>query len=416
MTRVRTLVVVLAGGAGGRLELLTRDRAKPAVPFAGTHRLIDFPLSNCHNAGLSDVWVAQQFNPVSLSDHLANGRPWDLDRTDGGLLILHPRQGHDDRERLPAGHGRRAVAQRAADPRVRARGARRRSAPTPSTRSTTARSSSEHVEAGARRDDGHHRGRPGRRRPLRRRPGRTAGACATTSTSPTTRRATSSANEVFVFAPGPLLDLLDELAGERRRRSSRTSATRCCRGSSTPAARASTASTATGATSARSTPTGRPTWSCSPSRRRSTSTIPAGRSSPGDRAPRVGARAAAARRSPAGCSRPARTVGGRVERSVIGRGARVEAGAVGARLGAAAGRRRALRGDGSSARSSTTASRWARARGSARATATSRWSGSPSGSPPAPRCRPAGACPARTDTLRTWSPRRSTTRSPTTTT
>jgi glucose-1-phosphate adenylyltransferase len=95
--RPRTLVVVLAGGAGGRLELLTRERAKPAVPFAGTHRLIDFPLSNCHNADLSDVWVAQQFNPISLSDHLANGRPWDLDRTTGGLLILQPRLGHDDR-------------------------------------------------------------------------------------------------------------------------------------------------------------------------------------------------------------------------------------------------------------------------------------------------------------------------------
>src|SRR4051812_30173483 len=97
VTRIRTLVVILAGGAGGRLELLTRERAKPAVPFAGTHRLIDFPLSNCHNAGLSDVWVAQQFNPISLSDHLANGRPWDLDRTTGGLLILQPRLGHDDR-------------------------------------------------------------------------------------------------------------------------------------------------------------------------------------------------------------------------------------------------------------------------------------------------------------------------------
>ncbi|HEX7300060.1 MAG TPA: sugar phosphate nucleotidyltransferase, partial [Solirubrobacteraceae bacterium] len=80
MSRIRTLVIVLAGGAGGRLELLTHDRAKPAVPFAGTHRLIDFPLSNCHNAALSDVWVVQQFNPISLSDHLANGRPWDLDR------------------------------------------------------------------------------------------------------------------------------------------------------------------------------------------------------------------------------------------------------------------------------------------------------------------------------------------------
>src|SRR3954452_4881378 len=98
MPRVRSLVVILAGGAGGRLELLTRQRAKPAVPFAGTHRLIDFPLSNAHNAGLADVWVAQQFNPISLSDHLANGRPWDLDRTTGGLLLLQPRLGHDDRE------------------------------------------------------------------------------------------------------------------------------------------------------------------------------------------------------------------------------------------------------------------------------------------------------------------------------
>src|SRR3954452_12484455 len=103
MTRIRTLVVVLAGGAGGRLELLTRTRAKPAVPFGGTHRLIDFPLSNCHNSGLSDVWVVQQFNPMSLSDHLANGRPWNLDRTVGGLLILQPRLGHDDRGGFPQG-------------------------------------------------------------------------------------------------------------------------------------------------------------------------------------------------------------------------------------------------------------------------------------------------------------------------
>jgi glucose-1-phosphate adenylyltransferase len=103
MTRVRTLVIVLAGGAGGRLELLTQRRAKPAVPFAGTHRLIDFPLSNCHNAGLADVWVAQQFNPISLSDHLANGRPWDLDRTSGGLLLLQPRLGHDERQGFQQG-------------------------------------------------------------------------------------------------------------------------------------------------------------------------------------------------------------------------------------------------------------------------------------------------------------------------
>jgi glucose-1-phosphate adenylyltransferase len=97
MPRTRTLVIVLAGGAGGRLELLTRERAKPAVPYAGTHRLIDFPLSNCHNSGLAEVWISQQFNPISWSDHLANGRPWDLDRTIGGLLILQPRLGHGDR-------------------------------------------------------------------------------------------------------------------------------------------------------------------------------------------------------------------------------------------------------------------------------------------------------------------------------
>ena len=103
MKRVRTLVVVLAGGAGGRLELLTHERAKPAVSFAGTHRLIDFPLSNCSNAGLSDVWIAQAFNPISLSDHLANGRPWDLDRTSGGLLTLQPRMGHDGRGGFPTG-------------------------------------------------------------------------------------------------------------------------------------------------------------------------------------------------------------------------------------------------------------------------------------------------------------------------
>jgi glucose-1-phosphate adenylyltransferase len=95
MAHPRTLVLVLAGGAGGRLDLLTMDRAKPAVPYAGTHRLIDFPLSNALNSGISDVWVVQQHNPVSLSDHLSNGRPWDLDRTTGGLLLLHPHQGGD---------------------------------------------------------------------------------------------------------------------------------------------------------------------------------------------------------------------------------------------------------------------------------------------------------------------------------
>ena len=93
MALPRILVLVLAGGAGGRLELLTDQRAKPAVPFAGVYRLIDFPLSNCLHSGIADVWVSIQFHPTSISEHLANGRPWDLDRTTGGLLTLPPFQG-----------------------------------------------------------------------------------------------------------------------------------------------------------------------------------------------------------------------------------------------------------------------------------------------------------------------------------
>ena len=95
-TRPRTLAIVLAGGAGSRMGELTDRRAKPALPFGGTHRLIDFPLSNCANSGIHDVWVVQQYLPHALEDHLANGRPWDLDRTSGGLLILQPFTGSDE--------------------------------------------------------------------------------------------------------------------------------------------------------------------------------------------------------------------------------------------------------------------------------------------------------------------------------
>jgi glucose-1-phosphate adenylyltransferase len=91
----KVLVLILAGGAGNRLELLTATRAKPAVPFAGRFRLIDFPLSNCQHAQIADVWISVQYNPASLTRHLSNGRPWDLDRTTGGMLTLPPRQGSD---------------------------------------------------------------------------------------------------------------------------------------------------------------------------------------------------------------------------------------------------------------------------------------------------------------------------------
>ena len=91
--RERILALVMAGGAGSRMDVLTADRAKPVLPFAGVYRLIDFPLSNCVHSGLSDVWVIEQYQPRSLNEHLANGRPWDLDRTYGGLHLLPPYQG-----------------------------------------------------------------------------------------------------------------------------------------------------------------------------------------------------------------------------------------------------------------------------------------------------------------------------------
>lgn len=96
MVQPRVLVVVLAGGEGGRLEALTDTRAKPAVPYAGHYRLVDVVLSNVLHSGLSDVWLIEQTHPFSLQEHLSNGRPWDLDRTSGGLLFLHPRKAPGD--------------------------------------------------------------------------------------------------------------------------------------------------------------------------------------------------------------------------------------------------------------------------------------------------------------------------------
>lgn len=86
----RILAVVLAGGRGSRLAPLTDTRAKPAVPFLGTYRLIDFSLSNLVNSGVHDVWVVEQYLPHGLNDHLSGGRPWDLDRTRGGLVVMPP--------------------------------------------------------------------------------------------------------------------------------------------------------------------------------------------------------------------------------------------------------------------------------------------------------------------------------------
>jgi glucose-1-phosphate adenylyltransferase len=84
------MAVILAGGEGERLSILSSVRAKPAVPFGGKYRIIDFTLSNCVNSGLDNVVVLTQYNPRSLNDHIGLGRPWDLDRNTGGVKLLQP--------------------------------------------------------------------------------------------------------------------------------------------------------------------------------------------------------------------------------------------------------------------------------------------------------------------------------------
>jgi len=93
MAREKVLAISQAGGTGGRMDVLTRERAKPALPFAGVHQLVDFPLSNLTHSGISDVWLSVQFQGASLQDEVANGRPWDLDRNVGGLRLLMPQEG-----------------------------------------------------------------------------------------------------------------------------------------------------------------------------------------------------------------------------------------------------------------------------------------------------------------------------------
>ena len=84
------IAMLLAGGQGSRLYVLTSDVAKPAVPFGGKYRIIDFPLSNCTNAGIDTVGVLTQYKPLELNSYIGSGQPWDLDRMDGGVHILPP--------------------------------------------------------------------------------------------------------------------------------------------------------------------------------------------------------------------------------------------------------------------------------------------------------------------------------------
>ncbi len=93
---MRVVAMILAGGEGSRLSVLSEKRAKPSVPFAGKYRIIDFPLSNCVNSGIFDVAVLTQYRPHSLNDHIGIGKPWDLDRARGGIRLLQPYQGRND--------------------------------------------------------------------------------------------------------------------------------------------------------------------------------------------------------------------------------------------------------------------------------------------------------------------------------
>ena len=95
MKNKKCVAMLLAGGQGSRLGVLTSKIAKPAVPYGGKYRIIDFPLSNCTNSGIDTVGILTQYKPLELNDYVGSGKPWDLDRLDGGVHILPPYQGQE---------------------------------------------------------------------------------------------------------------------------------------------------------------------------------------------------------------------------------------------------------------------------------------------------------------------------------
>ncbi|MBU3178107.1 glucose-1-phosphate adenylyltransferase [Clostridium estertheticum] len=95
MVKKEMIAMILAGGQGSRLKQLTKMTAKPAVPFGGKYRIIDFSLSNCSNSDIDTVGVLTQYQPLALNSHIGIGAPWDLDRRNGGVSLLPPYQSED---------------------------------------------------------------------------------------------------------------------------------------------------------------------------------------------------------------------------------------------------------------------------------------------------------------------------------
>ena len=91
----RCIAMLLAGGQGSRLKVLTEKTAKPAVPFGGKYRIIDFPLSNCVNSGIDTVGILTQYQPLELNEYIGNGQPWGLNKTHSCAQVLPPYERHD---------------------------------------------------------------------------------------------------------------------------------------------------------------------------------------------------------------------------------------------------------------------------------------------------------------------------------
>ena len=99
----RCIAMLLAGGQGSRLKVLTENTAKPAVPFGGKYRIIDFPLSNCVNSGIDTVGILTQYQPLELNEYIGNGQPWGLNKTHSCAQVLPPYE-RRQKERLVQGH------------------------------------------------------------------------------------------------------------------------------------------------------------------------------------------------------------------------------------------------------------------------------------------------------------------------